>query len=276
MGLSRSTIKSIAVKTGYPVVEAWVGGHGTMGSVYGVVKHHTATSNSAAGDYPSLDVIRYGRSDLPGPLAQYGLGRSGTIYLITEGIAYHAGEGDWKGVTDGNGHFLGIEAESDGKTWQPGTIDCYPRLVASILIAVGQGSGQAPRHAEWANPPGRKVDTSGLDEAWQDQMINHYLAHPDQINKNISGGDDMTPDECRTVVRSEIQNALGVILTHNSNSTYKAAPHDQDPTMRTEKEVNEMSEAMGAAAGSVATAAHRFGEALKDWNPQPNPPTPTP
>lgn len=47
----------------------------------------------------------------PGPHAQLGLGRDGTFYIIAAGRCNHAGKGNWKGVTDGNGFFIGIEAE---------------------------------------------------------------------------------------------------------------------------------------------------------------------
>jgi hypothetical protein len=103
--------------TGYPVVEiaGWRSrGHGGMRLVEGVVGHHTATSDRASGDYPSLGIVTNGRSDLPGPLANYGLGRSGTIYVIAAGAAYHAGASRWAGFVDLNDEFLGIEAESAG------------------------------------------------------------------------------------------------------------------------------------------------------------------
>ena len=63
---------------------------------------------------PSLDTLIQGRSDLPGPLAQLGLGRDGTYYVIAAGKCNHAGAGSWKGVTSGNTDFIGIEAENTG------------------------------------------------------------------------------------------------------------------------------------------------------------------
>ena len=96
--------------TGYPVVET--AGWRTRGSdrfdPRGVVWHHTA--GRSTGDMPSLDLLIRGRADLPGPLAHFGLGRSGTIYVVASGKANHAGYGGWNGYS-GNASVLGIEAE---------------------------------------------------------------------------------------------------------------------------------------------------------------------
>jgi hypothetical protein len=39
------------------------------------------------------------RPDLSGPLAQLCLGRDGAFYIIAAGRAYHAGAGNWQGVS---------------------------------------------------------------------------------------------------------------------------------------------------------------------------------
>lgn len=191
MGLTRENLQTIAVRTGYPTRAAWVAGHGTMGTVLGPMLHHTGTPQSAAGDYPSLRVVTQGRTDLRGPLCNFGLGRSGTIYLVTEGIAWHAGVGAYRGVTDGNGHFLGIEAEHPGlasQLWPLAQADAYRRLVASILLFLGRTTDWDIRHALWALPPGRKVDhvqTTNLPSmADFDARVRLMLARPETINRN--------------------------------------------------------------------------------------------
>src|SRR6266852_5379520 len=75
-------------------------GRGEMGTVKGVMCHHTATAKSAPGNMPTLRMLIDGRSDLPGPLAQLGLGRDGSFYIIAAGRCNHAGKGAWQGITN--------------------------------------------------------------------------------------------------------------------------------------------------------------------------------
>jgi len=128
-----------------------------MTAVQGVVCHHTA--GPAAGNAPSLNIVTYGRSDLAGPLSQLVLGRDGTFYVVASGRANHAGAGNWNGVTDGNGRFLGIEAEATGTaSWPAVQVDAYARGVAAILRRIGRDSSWACGHKEFALPRGRKPD----------------------------------------------------------------------------------------------------------------------
>lgn len=57
----------------------------------GLVIHHTATQGYQY-DYASLGIVRDGRSDLPGPLAQFGIGRhTGTVYVVASGYCLEGG-----------------------------------------------------------------------------------------------------------------------------------------------------------------------------------------
>lgn len=133
-------------------------GRGPMGAVRGVMCHHTATS--ARGNMPSLGLLINGRSDLPGPLAQLGLGRDGCFYAVAAGRANHAGRGSWEGITTGNSSFIGIEAENDGvgEPWPAVQLDAYQRGVAAILARLGAGANMCCAHREYALPHGRKTD----------------------------------------------------------------------------------------------------------------------
>ncbi len=164
MGLSRAQLVGIAEETGATVYQAWSGHNaGPMGTIEGVILHHTGTGGSAA--QASLRVVREGRSDLQNALCNYYIDRNGAIWCITEKKAWHAGYGNNHGYTDANVNFLGIEAESDGRTWTEATRVTFIRLVASILRAIGKDQSWAPRHADYALPPGRKIDFSGMDTA---------------------------------------------------------------------------------------------------------------
>ena len=126
-------------KSGLKVVEVngWkTRGHGPMSAVRSILAHHTATSLRATGDYPSLGIVKDGRPDLPGPLSQLGLGRSGTVYVIAAGQSWHAGR-----VIDPraeNHCSIGIEAEHDGiSPWPEVTYRAYVRLVAALTRHYG-------------------------------------------------------------------------------------------------------------------------------------------
>lgn len=163
-------LSDAARSTGYPVVEinGWRSrGHGGMRLVEGVVGHHTGTPDSAPGDYPSLGVVTNGRSDLAGPLCNLGLGRSGTIYVVAAGCAWHAGASAWAGFTDLNDEFLGIEAESAGTGgWTAAQRDCYPKLVGALLKYMSRGTDRYAGHKDVCLPHGRKPDPVGIDTVW--------------------------------------------------------------------------------------------------------------
>ena len=133
-------------------------GRGDVGQIRGVICHHTA--GTAKGNMPSLDVIVKGRENLHGPLAQLGLGRDGTYYVIAAGKCNHAGAGSWNGLTNGNLSFIGIEAENCGTTedfpWPAIQMDAYQRGVAAILKHLGRGPEFCAGHKEYA--PSRKPD----------------------------------------------------------------------------------------------------------------------
>lgn len=135
-------------------------GHGDMGEVKGIICHHTATPGHS-GNMPTLNTLINGRPDLSGPLAQLGLGRDGTYYIVAAGKANHAGKGSWQGIISGNTNFIGIEAENSGVSgdpWPDVQMDAYQRGVAAILKHVGRGATFCAGHKEYAQPAGRKND----------------------------------------------------------------------------------------------------------------------
>lgn len=138
-------------------------GHGDEGKVLGVLCHHTC--GPLHGDLPDLNVLIDGRPDLGGPLCNLGLGRSGDYWMIAAGKGWHAGAGNWQGVTDGNSHLIGIEAENTGEThgaradvWPDVQMDAYRRGCAAILTHIGAKPIMCAGHKEYALPHGRKDD----------------------------------------------------------------------------------------------------------------------
>lgn len=82
----------------------------------GVLNHHTGASAKGWTKARELAYAKWmfltGRSDLPAPLVQIALGRSGTVYLGAAGRANHAGKAKASGSVaggDGNRLYCGIE-----------------------------------------------------------------------------------------------------------------------------------------------------------------------
>ena len=145
-----------------------------MGEIKGVLCHHTANPTRHA-NMPTLATLVTGRpktphdKGLPGPLAHLGLGRDGTYYLVAAGHCNHAGSGNWQGVTAGNTHFIGIEAENTGEAndspWPAAQLEAYHHGVAAILRHLGLKPINCAGHREYALPPKRKVDPDfNMDE----------------------------------------------------------------------------------------------------------------
>ncbi|CCE00062.1 N-acetylmuramoyl-L-alanine amidase [Bradyrhizobium sp. STM 3809] len=136
-------------------------GRAEMGTVKGVICHHTAGPGPDKGVMPSLGIITNGRPDLAGPLAQLGLGRDGTYFIVAAGRCNHAGVGMWQGLRNGNENFIGIEAENSGTAndpWPAVQLDAYRRGVAAILKKINADPVMCCGHKEYALPPGRKDD----------------------------------------------------------------------------------------------------------------------
>lgn len=147
--------------------------------VRGHIFHHTASNQSSGLDVVTLNMCTYGRSDLPGPLCQLMLGRSGTIYVVAAGLANHAGVGYVPGVPQdaGNYYLLGTEMESDGisNDWTEAQLRVMPHLGAAIEEAYGAGNRGFIQvgHKEYSSQG--KIDPSFIDMDELRDKINNLL-----------------------------------------------------------------------------------------------------
>jgi N-acetylmuramoyl-L-alanine amidase len=134
-------------------------GHGDMGTVRFIICHHTAEVKSTR-TKPTLSILLNGRPDLQGPLCNLALGQDGTFYMVAAGKAWHAGAGLWRGISDGNGCAVGIEAKNDGvgEIWPAVQIDSYAKGCAAILKYIKAAPDMVCGHKEYALPHGRKPD----------------------------------------------------------------------------------------------------------------------
>ncbi|MFI0912475.1 N-acetylmuramoyl-L-alanine amidase [Streptomyces abikoensis] len=149
-------------------------GKGPWGPVHGVIIHHTVTTGTDA----SISICENGYSELPGPLCHGVIDKDGTVYLIGNGRANHAGRGDG-GVlraviaeealpdpdsndTDGNTHFYGFECINLGDgddVWPAAQLDAIERASVAICRAHEWGAGSVIGHKEWTDT---KIDPEGF------------------------------------------------------------------------------------------------------------------
>jgi hypothetical protein len=138
----------------------------------GIIDHHDASTRKS-GEWGALGVIRDGRPDVSGPLAQFQIGRCldgrPRVAVVAAGRGNHAGlGGPLLGVprNSGNSYLYGAECANDG-VGEPYTEaahrahDVLFRVVADVC---GWGPANVVGHREWA--PGRKSDPR-YDMGWR-------------------------------------------------------------------------------------------------------------
>jgi hypothetical protein len=144
------------------------------GPVHGVMIHHTVTSGTAA----SVELCFNGYEGLPGPLCHGVIAKDGSVHLVGNGRANHAGSGDDdvlaaviaqtalpapnENNTDGNTHFYGFECVNMGDgvdPWPAAQLDAIERASAALCRAHGWSAGTVIAHKEWTNA---KIDPRGF------------------------------------------------------------------------------------------------------------------
>ncbi|MFE9819492.1 peptidoglycan-binding protein [Streptomyces sp. NBC_00236] len=155
---------------------------GAWGPLNGVMIHHTVSSGTDA----SVELCYNGHSALPGPLCHGVIDKAGTVHLVGNGRANHAGGGDpavlqrviaedygdrppaphehegSAGSVDGNARFYGFECVNlgDGEDpWPAAQLEAIERVSAAICRAHGWTARSVIGHLEWSD---WKVDPRGF------------------------------------------------------------------------------------------------------------------
>ncbi|NJP99593.1 N-acetylmuramoyl-L-alanine amidase [Streptomyces zingiberis] len=173
---------------------------GAWGPVHGVMIHHTVTSGTDS----SVALCYDGYSSLPGPLCHTVGAKDGTLYMVGNGRANHAGLGDDdvlraviaetslpadnEANTDGNRHFYGIELINlgDGRDpWPEAQVDAAARWAAGICRAHGWTERSVIGHLEWQ--PG-KIDPRGF-------TMNSFRSRVRTLLSRPPGDDSSDPED---------------------------------------------------------------------------------
>ncbi|MEV0041204.1 peptidoglycan-binding protein [Streptomyces sp. NPDC050804] len=164
---------------------------GPWGPLHGVMIHHTVTSGTAS----SVELCYNGHSTLPGPLCHGVIAKDGSVHLVGNGRANHAGLGDDEVLraviaesalpadneanTDGNRYFYGFECVNlgDGKDpWPAVQLEAVEKAAAAICRAHGWSHRSVIGHKEWQ--PG-KVDPRGFTmESMRERIKDRLAAAP--------------------------------------------------------------------------------------------------
>jgi hypothetical protein len=147
---------------------------GAWGPVHGVMIHHTVSTGTKS----SVELCYNGHSQLPGPLCHGVVAKDGTVHLVGNGRANHAGGGDPNvlqaviderygdsppdphqhqgsaGAVDGNPHFYGFECVNlgDGEDpWPAAQVAAITKLSAALCRAHGWSEKSVIGHSEWSD-----------------------------------------------------------------------------------------------------------------------------
>ncbi|MFD0072046.1 peptidoglycan-binding protein [Streptomyces sp. NPDC127166] len=147
---------------------------GAWGPVTGVIVHHTVSAGTAN----SVEMCFDGYEGLPGPLCHGVIAKDGSVHLVGNGRANHAGGGDPSvlqavisetygdrpptprehqgsaGAVDGNSRFYGFECINLGDgtdPWPPAQLDAIERVSAALCRAHGWGARSVIGHKEWSD-----------------------------------------------------------------------------------------------------------------------------
>jgi hypothetical protein len=272
-------LATICRSAGLDVVEVrgWrTRGHGPMTAVRTIVCHHTA--GPATGNMPSLDVITLGRPGLAGPLANLGLGRDGTVYVVAAGKAYHAGQ--VRSDSYANDMSIGIEGEGTGvDPWPAVQLEAYATLCAALVRAYRLTPARVLGHKEVCAPVGRKADPNfgmGSFRSRVTSILNSPqeapLATADEIyaavwNIDRMRGGWMTPDNPswapQTVLLNHYALGLRTLDAIKSDTTESTAAKNNAAGARTEAVAAKVEAAAAKAATTqVQTAVAALSAAL--------------
>ncbi|MDT0377220.1 peptidoglycan recognition family protein [Streptomyces sp. DSM 42041] len=243
---------------------------GDWGPINGVMVHHTVTSGTDG----SVRLCYEGYSGLPGPLCHGVIAKDGTVYLVGNGRANHAGWGDDNVMaavvredpdlpaanernTDGNSRFYGFECINlgDGEDpWPAAQLEAIERATAAICRAYGWRAESVIGHKEWSYT---KIDPAGFSMEGMRRRIQARLDRaPDAEEEQV------TQKDIDEIVRRVLAGVGSAVLRKDGIVEVQGADED-NPTWQfgnvvelLQKNQNKILDALAAlAAGGAARDA---------------------
>ncbi|MFJ8301580.1 N-acetylmuramoyl-L-alanine amidase [Streptomyces sp. NPDC094447] len=247
---------------------------GPWGPVNGSMLHHTVTPKTMS----AVPMCFRGTGSLPGPLCHGVIRRDGTVHMVGNGRANHAGGGDGDvlaavkaesyntrppapnehdgsdGAVDGNRAFYGWECENEGDgkdPWPKVQVEAMVRSQAAVIRAHrAQGDDWGAKscigHLEWSD---WKSDPKGPDNVVSmpglRTRINERLLHPASWNPGTTTPKPPTPAPTGGTVN----------LTHLTRTTSTPLLPDSPVRIYWENEYADEPNQHGAGGFSVLSQA---------------------
>lgn len=234
---------------------------GAWGEVEGILHHHTVTSgDTAAQTRASVDLCFNGHSELPGPLCHGVITKAGTIHLVGNGRANHAGLGDEdvframlagrplprpdNNSRDGNRLLYGFESinRGDGKDpWPREQLRAMDLASAAICAEHDWPVTRSIFHLNWQSG---KVDPRGIG------TVTEHQARVRTRMTELPGGDGMAlSTEDKTWITAQLNKVPRAVMA------YTGPGRDQD----IHQTIIDSATLAGRAADSGARAVELLG-----------------
>lgn len=133
-----------------------------------IIEHSTAEANNGS-NAGGLGGVVHGTPSAPPPVANFYIGRRGTVFVVASGVSNNAGTGNARvagaPAVHGNAKTIGIEHANNnlGEPWTPAMRASSVRLTAALLGKIRQPASHVLAHREWSTTG--KTDPRGIDMA---------------------------------------------------------------------------------------------------------------
>lgn len=228
------------------------------GRFVGVLGHHTVSRRSM-GDTPVLGLVKRGRSDLPGPLANGYMGFDLVVRIVTMDWANHPGSGGPLSVpgfvipaSNGRPYLFGYEhegglSEADWDHNGGEMREAMGRTHAATLLWLNRDERSYGEHKTWA--PGRKIDRLGYSTS----------SGRAEARRNLTGGSGpINLEETMFCRKGDTGEAVGLLQIQLRELGHYKGDVDQAYGPKTSAAVLAMRRSVGSSADS-GDVYNRYG-----------------